>query len=387
MDTIGSDDEVSTSSDEEEEAEDLSTTSGNPTTTTTSSSGSTSATNVGPVHSSQPSFFIKDILSSNSNSRQFYSTSHALSSVQPPLGPHTMFPHCLLGPHMAPSTILRPTALRLPVLGPQNLTKPNVFADEVRAAATSVKPNDIWTIDTIDSDDGAHSDTGSEQLNDRDDDSEVKIKDLSEEITSSGDSPCLKAKKPRKARTAFTDHQLQTLEKSFERQKYLSVQDRMELAASLNLSDTQVKTWYQNRRTKWKRQTAVGLELLAEAGNLAAVQRMYGSAPYWSFGSTSAAAVAGGTPIGLSAAGLGASLGSTMDMYLRQAAAAAALQRPLFPSSRVITATPSLHPPPPSIHLNIQRPFDYYGISAVGGTNSNVGGANASSNEPNRPST
>lgn len=55
-------------------------------------------------------------------------------------------------------------------------------------------------------------------------------------------------KKQRKARTAFTDHQLQTLEKSFERQKYLSVQDRMELAAKLSLSDTQVKTWYQNRR-------------------------------------------------------------------------------------------------------------------------------------------
>lgn len=88
-------------------------------------------------------------------------------------------------------------------------------------------------------------------------------------------------KKQRKARTAFTDHQLQTLEKSFERQKYLSVQDRMELAAKLSLSDTQVKTWYQNRRTKWKRQTAVGLELLAEAGNFQAVQRMLQTNPYW----------------------------------------------------------------------------------------------------------
>lgn len=58
-----------------------------------------------------------------------------------------------------------------------------------------------------------------------------------------------KTKKTRKARTAFTDHQLNTLEQSFERQKYLSVQDRMELAAKLNLSDTQVKTWYQNRRS------------------------------------------------------------------------------------------------------------------------------------------
>ena len=34
-------------------------------------------------------------------------------------------------------------------------------------------------------------------------------------------------------------------------------------------------------RTKWKRQTAVGLELLAEAGNYAAVQRMLQSNPYW----------------------------------------------------------------------------------------------------------
>lgn len=88
-------------------------------------------------------------------------------------------------------------------------------------------------------------------------------------------------KKQRKARTAFTDHQLQTLEKSFERQKYLSVQDRMELAAKLNLSDTQVKTWYQNRRTKWKRQTAVGLELLSEAGNLAAFRRIIETNPAW----------------------------------------------------------------------------------------------------------
>ena len=34
-------------------------------------------------------------------------------------------------------------------------------------------------------------------------------------------------------------------------------------------------------RTKWKRQTQVGLELLAEAGNYAAVQRMLQGHPYW----------------------------------------------------------------------------------------------------------
>ena len=66
---------------------------------------------------------------------------------------------------------------------------------------------------------------------------------------SSQPSPSSCSRKQRKARTAFTDHQLQTLEKSFERQKYLSVQDRLELAAKLSLTDTQVKTWYQNRRS------------------------------------------------------------------------------------------------------------------------------------------
>lgn len=35
-------------------------------------------------------------------------------------------------------------------------------------------------------------------------------------------------------------------------------------------------------RTKWKRQTAVGLELLAEAGNLTAFNRLFQGGPYWS---------------------------------------------------------------------------------------------------------
>ncbi|CAG0905297.1 unnamed protein product [Darwinula stevensoni] len=145
------------------------------------------------------------------------------------------------------------------------------------------------------------------------------------EVESPNSQLDLKNKKQRKARTAFTDHQLQTLEKSFERQKYLSVQDRMELAASLNLTDTQVKTWYQNRRTKWKRQTAVGLELLAEAGNYAAVQRLYGAAaaaaattPYaaWPYSSPH--------PMTSPAVSL-----SAMDLYLRQTAAAGVLKKPL----------------------------------------------------------
>ncbi|THD24759.1 BarH 2 homeobox protein [Fasciola hepatica] len=102
---------------------------------------------------------------------------------------------------------------------------------------------------------------------------------LSSSLASNG----CKSKKPRKARTAFTDVQLYELEQMFDKQKYLSVQDRMELAERLQLSDTQVKTWYQNRRTKWKRQTAVGFELLAEAGNFVAVQRILQTNSYWAY--------------------------------------------------------------------------------------------------------
>lgn len=55
-------------------------------------------------------------------------------------------------------------------------------------------------------------------------------------------------RKPRRRRTAFTHSQLAYLERKFRCQKYLSVADRSDVADALNLSETQVKTWYQNRR-------------------------------------------------------------------------------------------------------------------------------------------
>ncbi|CAI9737692.1 BarH-like 1 [Octopus vulgaris] len=73
--------------------------------------------------------------------------------------------------------------------------------------------------------------------------------------TRSPSGDCLtKPKKCRRSRTVFTELQLMGLENKFETQKYLSTPDRIELAESLGLTQIQVKTWYQNRRMKWKKQ-------------------------------------------------------------------------------------------------------------------------------------
>lgn len=67
-------------------------------------------------------------------------------------------------------------------------------------------------------------------------------------------------KRKRKLRTVFTEKQLEGLETKFAEKKYLSVPDRMELAGRLELSETQVKTWFQNRRMKCKKQQASELQ-------------------------------------------------------------------------------------------------------------------------------
>ncbi|XP_038636884.1 homeobox protein DBX2-like isoform X1 [Scyliorhinus canicula] len=53
-------------------------------------------------------------------------------------------------------------------------------------------------------------------------------------------------------RVVFSEEQRKALEKTFQKQKYISKTDRKKLATHLGLKDSQVKIWFQNRRMKWR---------------------------------------------------------------------------------------------------------------------------------------
>ena len=56
------------------------------------------------------------------------------------------------------------------------------------------------------------------------------------------------------SRHLFSASQVSELEQLFDKSKYLSSCERQKIAKELEMTENQIKTWYQNRRTKLKRQ-------------------------------------------------------------------------------------------------------------------------------------
>ncbi|XP_014885162.1 homeobox protein HMX1 [Poecilia latipinna] len=80
---------------------------------------------------------------------------------------------------------------------------------------------------------------------------------LGEDNCDTGEVKMLRKKK---TRTVFSRTQVFQLESTFDLKRYLSSTERAGLAASLQLTETQVKIWFQNRRNKWKRQITADIE-------------------------------------------------------------------------------------------------------------------------------
>ncbi|KAL7079095.1 hypothetical protein ACQ4LE_001215 [Meloidogyne hapla] len=57
----------------------------------------------------------------------------------------------------------------------------------------------------------------------------------------------------KQSRPTFSGQQIYMLEKKFENSKYLAGTERAQLAKELSMTESQVKVWFQNRRTKWRK--------------------------------------------------------------------------------------------------------------------------------------
>ncbi|KAM4731929.1 homeobox protein engrailed-1-B-like [Anableps anableps] len=79
---------------------------------------------------------------------------------------------------------------------------------------------------------------------------------------------CKSCKEDKRPRTAFTAEQLQRLKTEFQVNRYITEQRRQSLAQELNLNESQIKIWFQNKRAKIKKasgfKNGLALQLMAQ---------------------------------------------------------------------------------------------------------------------------
>ncbi|XP_038058336.1 homeobox protein MSX-1-like [Patiria miniata] len=132
----------------------------------------------------------------------------------------------------------------------------------------------------------------------------------------------------RKPRQAYSSKQLERLEEEFKADKYLSVSKRLELSMALNLTETQIKTWFQNRRTKWKKQMMARLKIAQRQGLWTAPFLTPWYSPLGPYTAATAAAYAPYPPPGLTGGLPPPSFGKDAAAAAAAAAASTVSQRP-----------------------------------------------------------
>ncbi len=158
-----------------------------------------------------------------------------------------------------------------------NLSSPTVAAQKARDSSPITgtdrdSPELVLKSDPDAKDDEDDNKSGDEIVLEESDTEEGKKEGGLNDWKKSDDGADKKSCRKKKTRTVFSRSQVFQLESTFDMKRYLSSSERAGLAASLHLTETQVKIWFQNRRNKWKRQLAAELE----AANLshAAAQRI-----------------------------------------------------------------------------------------------------------------
>ena len=93
-----------------------------------------------------------------------------------------------------------------------------------------------------------------------------------EDLDDEGGDSSFDNHRKKKTRTVFSRNPVYQLESTFDMKRYLSSSERSSLANSLQLTETQIKIWFQNRRNKWKRQLAAEIE---SNGNLHSIVQQH----------------------------------------------------------------------------------------------------------------